>query len=68
MSQTLERRVKVLEMKVAKLTGRPARQARKKDWRRTIGIFENDKDFEGAVRFGRAYREAQTHAKEVARS
>ena len=68
MSQTLENRVKALERKVAQLSPRPARSSRKKDWRRTIGIFRNDRDFEQAVRFGRDYREQQTYAKEIAGS
>jgi hypothetical protein len=67
MSQTLERRVEALERKVAKLSARPVR-SRKKDWRRTVGIFKNDPDFEEAVRLGREYRKKQTYKKEIARS
>ena len=66
MPQTLERRVKELEKRVAKLSTPPIRSNRKKDWRRTIGIFRNDPDFEEAVRFGREYREQQTCEKEIA--
>lgn len=68
MPQTLERRVKELEKKVAKLSTQPIRSNRKKDWRRTIGIFRNDPDFEEAVRLGREYREQQTCEKEIAGS
>ncbi len=68
MSQTLEKRVEELEKKVAELSGKPALRHRKKDWRRTIGIFENDPDFEEAVRLGREYREQQTYEKEIAGS
>ena len=68
MSQTLEKRVTKLEKKVAQLTARSARTNRKKDWRRTIGVFRNDPDFEEAVRLGRKYREEQTYAKEIAAS
>jgi len=68
MSQTIAKRVKALEQKVAQLSARPARPNRKKDWQRTIGIFQNDQDFEEAVRLGRKYREQQTYKKELAGS
>jgi hypothetical protein len=68
MPQTLKKRVEQLEKKVAELRARPIRSNRKKDWRRTIGIFQNDADFEQAVRLGREYREQQTYAKEIAGS
>ena len=68
MSQTLEKRVEELERKVAELSAKPGLWTRKKDWRRTIGIFENDPDFEEAVRLGREYREQQTYEKEIAGS
>src|SRR6266404_3744509 len=68
MSQTLEKRVEDLEKKVAELSAEPTRTARKKDWRRTIGIFKDDPDFEEAVRLGREYRQQQTYDKEIAGS
>ena len=68
MSQALERRVNALEKKVAQLSAQPARSNRKRDWQRTIGIFQNDPDFEEAVRLGRKYREQQTYKKELAGS
>jgi hypothetical protein len=68
MPQTLERRVKELEKMVAKLSTQPVRSNHRKDWRRTIGIFRNDPDFEEAVRLGREYREQQTCEKEIAGS
>jgi hypothetical protein len=68
MSQTLEKRVEELEKKVAELSAKPARLTRKKDWRRTFGIFKDDPDFEEAVRLGREYREQQTYEKEIAGS
>lgn len=68
MSQTLEKRVTELEKKVAEMSGQPIRSNRKKDWRRTIGMFRNDPDFEEAARLGRKYREEQTYAKEIAGS
>lgn len=68
MSHTLEKRVKELENRVAELAAQPIRSNRKKDWRRTVGLFRNDPDFEEAVRLGREYRERQTHEKEIAGS
>ena len=68
MSETLERRVEQLEKKVAELSARPIRSNRKKNWRRTLGVFQNDPDFEEAVRLGREYREQQTYEKEIAAS
>ena len=41
MPQTLETRVEYLEKKVAELVAEPNGIARKKDWRRTLGIFKN---------------------------
>ena len=71
MSQSLEKRVEELEKKVADLSAELTAQAgapRKKDIRRTFGIFRNDPDFEEAVRLGREDREAQTYEKEIAGS
>jgi len=68
MSQTLEKRVEELERKVAELSAQPDRSSRKKDPWRTFGIFQNDPDFEEAVRLGREYREQQTCEKEIAGS
>src|SRR5438876_4365036 len=68
MSQTLEQRVEDLEKKVAELSAEASRPTRKKDWRRTIGIFKDDPDFEEAVRLGREYRQQQTYEKEIAGS
>ena len=68
MSQTIEKRIEELEKKVAELSACQTHPARKKDWRRTIGIFKDDPDFEEAVRLGRQYRQEQTHEKEIAGS
>ncbi len=68
MSQTLEKRVEKLEQKVAELSTQPIPSNSKKDWRKTIGVFQNDSDFEEAARLGREYREQQTHQKEIAGS
>jgi hypothetical protein len=69
MSQTLEQRVKELEEKVEELNGHlVSGEKRKKDWRRSFGIFENDPHFEEAVRLGREWREQQTYEREIAGS
>lgn len=68
MSQTLEKRVEKLEKKVLELSAPLILSNRKKDWRRTIGLFRNDPEFEEAVRLGRKYREQQTYQKEIAGS
>ena len=68
MEQTLEQRVEELEKKVAELSTQVNTGVPKKDWRRTIGIFRDDPDFENAVRLGREYREQQTYEKEIAGS
>jgi len=68
MAQTLEKRVRELEKKVAELSGGAPIPARKKDPRRTFGIFQNDPEFEEAVRLGREYRQQQTYDKEIAGS
>ena len=68
MSQTLEKRVEELEKKVAELSGKPGPAVRKKDPWRTFGLFQDDPDFQEAVRLGRKYREQQTYDKEIAGS
>jgi hypothetical protein len=65
MSQTLEMRVERLEKRVAELTEEAKRN---KDWRRTVAIFKNDRDFEEAAQLGREYRQQQTYEKEIAGS
>lgn len=66
MSQTLEQRVQELEKKVAELSVKTTNSPRQKNPWRTFGIFQNDPDFEEAVRLGREYREQQTYEKEIA--
>ena len=68
MSKTLEQRVEELEKKVAELSAPPVGSKRKKDWRRTFGIFQDDPSFDEVVRLGREYREQQTYEKEIAGS
>lgn len=41
---------------------------RKKNPWRTFGVFQDDSDFEEAVRLGREYREQQTYEREIAGS
>jgi len=68
MLQTLENRGEELEKQVAELKTRLTSSNGTKDWRRTIGLFQNDPDFEEAVRLGREYREQQTYEREIAGS
>jgi hypothetical protein len=68
MPQTLEQRIEELERKVVELTAEAPSSSPKKDPWRTFGIFQNDPDFEEAVRLGREYREQQTYYKEIAGS
>jgi hypothetical protein len=53
LSQTLEQRVEELEKKVAELRASSIPSTRPKNPWRTFGIFQNDPDFEEAVRLGR---------------
>lgn len=65
MTQTLEKRVERLEQKIAELA---SVSSRTKDWRRTLGSFKDDPDFEEAAQLGLEYRKQQTHQKEIAGS
>jgi hypothetical protein len=55
MPPTLKERVEALERQMQQLTSPPAR---KKDWRRTIGMSANDPGFDEMVELGRKIREA----------
>jgi hypothetical protein len=55
MPPTLKERVEALERQMQELTSPPAR---KKDWRKTIGMSANDPVFDEMVELGRQYREA----------
>jgi hypothetical protein len=68
MPQTLEERVEQLEQKLAELSSKAKSSPRQKDPWRTFGVFQNDADFEAAVRLGREYREQQTCERELAGS
>jgi hypothetical protein len=54
---TLEERVATLEQLVAQLIRTSERAARKKDWRRTIGMFDGDPIILAIIAEGRRLRE-----------
>jgi len=60
----LERRLEDLERDVLVLKDalRPAEQ--RPDWRRTVGVFADDPEFEEIVRLGAEYRRQQRQADE----
>ena len=57
----LEERIAALEGDVAQLkfASRFARVPQKRWWRSLVGKYENNPDFEEAMRLGREYRESQ---------
>ncbi len=62
MSQTLEKRVEVLEHKLADLTTQFADvKSRQKDWRRTFGLSRGDDGFKEMMSLGRDYRQSLRH-------
>ena len=68
MPRTLEERVEQLEHKLAELSSKATPSTCQKNPWRTFGVFQDDPDFEEAVRLGREYREQQTYQKEIAGS
>jgi len=54
---TLEERVATLEQLVAQLMGSSERTMRKKDWRRTVGMFDGDPIMQEIMAEGRRLRE-----------
>jgi hypothetical protein len=54
---TLEERIATLEQLVAQLMHTSERTERKKDWRRTIGMFEGDLIMQEIIEEGRRLRE-----------
>jgi hypothetical protein len=68
MPQTIEERVEQLEQKLAELSSKAQSSPRQKDPWRTFGVFQNDADFEAAVRLGREYREQQNCERDLAGS
>ena len=55
---TLEERVATLESEVAALKAPRAKQSRRKDWRRTLGMFGDDEVMKRIFEAALAYREA----------
>ena len=60
MAETIERRVEELEKKVADLSATILNLTpQKKDWRRTVGMLQEDELSKEADRLGREYRSQQ---------
>jgi len=69
MSQALEKRVESLEKEFSELRAQvQGLKHAKKDWRRTLGMLEDDEITREAEKLGREYREQQTYQKEIAHS
>ena len=49
-------RVQTLEQQMAALLSVTGSQPRKKDWRRTVGMFADDPGFDDVIRLGREWR------------
>jgi len=58
MSQMLEKRVDVLEKRVAELAAKVGSQLHKKDWPATVGTLPDDEISREADRLGRDYRDS----------
>jgi len=56
--QNLEQRVATLEKELNELK-RQLRSLPVKDWRRTVGMFAHDPDFDEIVRLGKEWRDEQ---------
>ena len=58
--EQLEERVLTLERELAEIkTLLLTEGPRKKDWRRTVGMFANDPEFDEILRLGREWRERE---------
>ena len=67
MNESVEQRLEALEKEIAELREQLAEmKPREKDWRRSIGAFANDPDYDRAMRLGREWRESLTYEKEIA--
>jgi hypothetical protein len=62
---TLEERVAMLEKLVAELMHKADTSARKKDWRRTIGMFDGDSIMKEIIDEGRRVREANRRQMDI---
>lgn len=58
-SETLERRVEIVEAELRDLKEGVRVKKREKDWRRTVGSAKDDPLFDEMIELGRAYREKQ---------
>ena len=54
--EALASRVRTIEQQMEKLLVASGSQPRKKDWRRTVGMFADDPGFEEVIRLGREWR------------
>ena len=62
---TLEERVTKLEKLVEELRHKTDASGRKKDWRRTVGMFEGDPVMKEIIEAGRRIREADRRQADV---
>ncbi len=60
-TQTLEERVSALEKELGDIKAQRAETPSPaiSGWKKFVGVYKNDPEFEEATRFGREYREAQ---------
>jgi hypothetical protein len=59
--ESLAARITALELQLAEQKAL-AQSPKKKDWRRTVGMFDNDPGFADVIAEGRAIREAEREA------
>ncbi len=59
--ESLAARIAAVENQLAEQKA-AAQPARKKDWRRTVGMFDNDPEFLDLIAEGQAFREAEREA------
>ncbi len=58
-TETIEERLTRLEEQVARLqAGQPERSSETPWWKKVVGIYRNDAEFDAAEQSGRAYRES----------
>jgi hypothetical protein len=55
---TIEERLARLEETVARLTNEPGAKAQTPWWKKIVGVYKNDPEFDEAMRLGREYRES----------
>jgi hypothetical protein len=59
MATTVEERLALLEEKVARLTNEPKGPPAAPWWKKIVGVYKDDPEFDEAERLGKAYRESQ---------